>query len=124
MSLETREIKLFLAGYDGILFLSVDEVVTVWLCLTLVFYGTVCVVLVSLFSCIECGQKVAMLPVAAPADKFQCQVRLLEDLVAQCSATPATVAATPPCSATPFQTQISVRHLPAQGGGKVRHLNF
>ena len=40
-----------------------------------------------------------------------------EDLVAQCSATPATVAATPPCSATPFQTQISVRHLPARGGG-------
>ena len=39
-------------------------------------------------------------------------------LVAQCSATPATVAATPPCSATPFQTQISVRHLPGQGGGK------
>ena len=37
-------------------------------------------------------------------------------LVAQCSATPATVAATPPCSATPFQTQISVRHLPGQGG--------
>ena len=32
-------------------------------------------------------------------------------LVAQCSATPATVPATPPCSATPFQTQISVRHL-------------
>ena len=39
-------------------------------------------------------------------------------LVAQCSATPATVAATPPCSATPFQTQISVRHLPAGGGGR------
>ena len=42
-------------------------------------------------------------------------------LVAQCSATPATVAATPPCSATPsapFQSQISVRHLPAQGGGR------
>ena len=38
-------------------------------------------------------------------------------LVAQCSATPATVAATPLCSATPFQTQISVRHLPAHGGG-------
>ena len=38
-------------------------------------------------------------------------------LVAQCSATPATVAATPPCGATPFQTQISVRHLPAQRGG-------
>ena len=37
--------------------------------------------------------------------------------VAQCSATPATVAATPPCSATPFQTQISVRHLRGQGGG-------
>ena len=38
-------------------------------------------------------------------------------LVAHCSATPATVAATPPCSATPFQNQISVRHLPAHGGG-------
>ena len=34
----------------------------------------------------------------------------LDTLVAQCSATPATVAATPQCSATPFQTQISVRH--------------
>ena len=42
---------------------------------------------------------------------------LLPGLVAQCSATPATVAATPPCSATPFQTQISVRHLPAHRGG-------
>ena len=41
----------------------------------------------------------------------------LTSLAAPCSATPATVAATPPCSATPFQTQISVRHLPAQGGG-------
>ena len=40
-----------------------------------------------------------------------------EALVAQCSATPATVAATPPCSATPFQTQISVRHLQGKGGG-------
>ena len=39
-------------------------------------------------------------------------------LVAQCSATPATVPATPPCSATPFQTQISVRHLPGMGGGR------
>ena len=38
------------------------------------------------------------------------------NLVAQCSATPATVAATPLCSATPFQTQISVRHPPARGG--------
>ena len=37
-------------------------------------------------------------------------------LVAQCSATPAAVPATPPCSATPFQTQISVRHLPGMGG--------
>ena len=37
---------------------------------------------------------------------------------AQCSATPATVAATPPCSATPFQTQLSVRHLPGQGGAR------
>ena len=41
-----------------------------------------------------------------------------ETLVAQCSATPATVAATPPCRATPFQTQISVRHLRGQGGGR------
>ena len=39
-------------------------------------------------------------------------------LVAQCSATPATVAAIHLCSATPFQTQISVRHLPARGGGR------
>ena len=39
-------------------------------------------------------------------------------LVAQCSATPTTVSATPPCSATPFQTQISVRHLPGMGGGE------
>ena len=31
-------------------------------------------------------------------------------LVAQCSATPASVAATPPCSATPFQRQLGVRH--------------
>ena len=43
---------------------------------------------------------------------------LLLYLVAQCSATPATVAATPPCSATPFQTEISVRHLPEPGGGR------
>ena len=42
---------------------------------------------------------------------------VLKRILAQCSATPATVAATPPCSATPFQTQISVRHLPAKGGG-------
>ena len=46
--------------------------------------------------------------------RFQFRLGLL---VAQCSATPATVAATPPCSATPLQTQSSVRHLPAQGGG-------
>ena len=32
------------------------------------------------------------------------------DLVARCSATPASVAATPPCSATPFQRQLDVRH--------------
>ena len=38
-------------------------------------------------------------------------------LLLQCSATPATVAATPPCRRTPFQTQTWVRHLPAQGGG-------
>ena len=46
------------------------------------------------------------------------------DLVAQCSATPATVAATPPCSATPFQTQISVRHLPARGGERCDTKSF
>ena len=45
------------------------------------------------------------------------ETALGDTLVAQCSATPATVAATPPCSATPFQTQILVRHLPAHGGG-------
>ena len=44
----------------------------------------------------------------------------LESLVAQCSGTPATVAATPPCSATAFQTQISVRHFPGQGWGGAR----
>ena len=48
---------------------------------------------------------------------FHADDLLIAILVAQCSATPATVAATPPCSATPFQTQISVRHLPAHGGG-------
>ena len=31
-------------------------------------------------------------------------------LVAQCSATPASVAAATPCSATPFQRQLDVRH--------------
>ena len=45
-------------------------------------------------------------------------------LVAQCSAAPATVPVTPPCSATPFQAQISVRHLPGMGGGGVRRQNF
>ena len=45
-------------------------------------------------------------------------------LVAQCSATPATVAATPPCSTTPFQTQISVRHLRGQRGGRCDTKNF
>ena len=53
-----------------------------------------------------------------------CAIMCPSDLVAQCSATPATVAATPPCSATPFQTQLSVRHLPAPGGGEVRHQDF
>ena len=38
-------------------------------------------------------------------------------IVAQCSATPATVAATPPCSATPFQTQIRCDTSGAGGGG-------
>ena len=52
-----------------------------------------------------------------------CNVTSTRTLVAQCSATPATVAATLPCSATPFQTQISVRHLPGQGGG-ARHKIF
>ena len=31
-------------------------------------------------------------------------------LVAQCSATPASVAATPPCSATTFQRQLDMRY--------------
>ena len=35
---------------------------------------------------------------------------VVRSLVAQCSATPASVAATPPCSATPFQRQLDVRH--------------
>ena len=48
----------------------------------------------------------------------------VEPLVAQCSATPAIVAATPPCSATPFQTQISVRHLLARGGGRCDTKSF
>ena len=53
-----------------------------------------------------------------------------QSIVAQCSATPASVAATPPCSATPFQRQLDVRH-PWQlkgdrcdrlfGGGVARH---
>ena len=42
-------------------------------------------------------------------------------LVAQCSAIPATVAATPPCSATPFQTTKfrcdTSRHTGGGGGG-------
>ena len=56
-----------------------------------------------------------------PSKRIEIDQRIL---VAQCSATPATVPATPPCSATPFQTQISVRHLPGMGGGKARHQNF
>ena len=57
--------------------------------------------------------------IADPKKCFQALIfdKLLISLVAQCSATPATVAATPPCSATPFQTLISVRHLRAQQGG-------
>ena len=35
---------------------------------------------------------------------------LITFIVAQCSATPASVAATPPCSATPCQRQLNVRH--------------
>ena len=42
---------------------------------------------------------------------------LARGLVAQCSATPATVAATPPCSATPFPTQIFGATPPGTGGG-------
>ena len=49
---------------------------------------------------------------------WDCDQSVGRILVAQCSATPATVATTPPCSATPFQTQISVRHLPGMGGGE------
>ena len=39
-------------------------------------------------------------------------------LVAQCSATPATVPATPPCCATPFQTQISVQQTSREWEGE------
>ena len=59
-----------------------------------------------------------------PQSGFSAKGCTMVDLVAQCSATPATVAATPPCSATPFQTQLSVRNLPGMGGGKVRRQNF
>ena len=66
--------------------------------------------------------------VEPPSGHIRCRQKSMEwsggNLVAQCSATPATVAATPPCSATPFQTQISVRHLLAQGGEEVRHQNL
>ena len=65
-----------------------------------------------------------MIPFSGPDLVLQVMQFDEDALVSQCSATPATVAATPPCSATPFQTQISVRHLPAQGGGEVRHQNF
>ena len=51
-------------------------------------------------------------PMAGPA--LRAELLAARSLVAQCSATPATVAATPPCSATPFQTQISVRLGPAK----------
>ena len=34
----------------------------------------------------------------------------IRSIVPQCSATPATVAATPPCSATPFQRQLDMRY--------------
>ena len=54
--------------------------------------------------------------IMSPATASRCAHQ--PSLVAQCSATPATVAATPPCSATPFQTQISVRQLPGTGGGR------
>ena len=47
-------------------------------------------------------------------------------LVAQCSATPATVAATPPCSATPFQTTKfrcdTSRHTGGGGGATPKFL--
>ena len=44
-------------------------------------------------------------------------VNSLRVLFLVCRGPLGTVAATPTCSATPFQTQISVRHLPAQGRG-------
>ena len=56
---------------------------------------------------------------AIPLRKFLAMPHLLSNfarewrfwaLVAQCSTTPASVAATPPCSATPFQRQLDVRH--------------
>ena len=44
--------------------------------------------------------------------------RSLKHLVAQCSATPATVAATPPCSATTFQNLNFGATPPGTGGGE------
>ena len=46
------------------------------------------------------------------------------NLVAQCSATPASVAATPPCSATPFRPKFRCDTSRHRGGGEVRHQNF
>ena len=42
--------------------------------------------------------------------EFLCFKEKGPSIVAQCSATPASAAATPPCSATPFQRQLDVRH--------------
>ena len=54
-------------------------------------------------------------------DSKSTRKRLVSDslgsLVAQCSATPATVAATPPCSATPFQTKFRCDTSRDRGGG-------
>ena len=48
----------------------------------------------------------------------QMDAAVLGALVAQCSATPATVAAThPPVARHLFRQPNSVRHLPAEGGG-------
>ena len=54
-----------------------------------------------------------------PVREWQGSVNVI-GIGAQCSATPASVAATPPCSATPFQRQLDVRHSWRFKGGSVR----
>ena len=47
---------------------------------------------------------------SSPASLWNFVRKSLQNIVAQCSAKPASVAATPPCSATPLQRELDVRH--------------